>query len=301
MDEEHTSDYRQPCAQCSAVDWGITDEGRFYCRSCHDVIERTQDVVDASYLANSRISSISRGTKNKRKLDHGREWVVCEGFQFILKHQAEALLAMGVCPQFKDDVLCNMWRKYLQKSQQGYTRNPIHAGKFRVSLASDSESVPESVGLSEVSLLSGSEADGERASRPSSASGYSSDGASSVCSGSQDGEIYYSAKNRKSLTLMSMPMTLALCHLALLWLREAVTLADLLRFVAEGHVPYVNAHQCFPEDMQLYGTDLKVFRVESIPSYKSIQLEAQKLAVYLGLPKFPPITLDCLLHPHCCA
>lgn len=30
--------------------------------------------------------------------------------------------------------------------------------------------------------------------------------------------------------LMTMPRTLALCYLALLWVREAVTLADLLRF-----------------------------------------------------------------------
>lgn len=33
------AEYREPCAQCAAVDWGISDEGRFYCRSCHNVIE----------------------------------------------------------------------------------------------------------------------------------------------------------------------------------------------------------------------------------------------------------------------
>lgn len=33
------AEYTVPCAQCSAVDWGISDEGRFYCRSCHNVIE----------------------------------------------------------------------------------------------------------------------------------------------------------------------------------------------------------------------------------------------------------------------
>ncbi|KAJ8352796.1 hypothetical protein SKAU_G00242720 [Synaphobranchus kaupii] len=101
-DEEHTNDYTEPCVQCSAVDWGITDEGKFYCKSCHNVIERTQEFVDSTYLANSQASRIARGVKNK-KLEHGREWMVCEGFQFILKHQAEALLAMGVCPQFKDE------------------------------------------------------------------------------------------------------------------------------------------------------------------------------------------------------
>lgn len=33
--------------------------------------------------------------------DHGKDWMVCEGFQFILKQQAEALLAMGVRPELK--------------------------------------------------------------------------------------------------------------------------------------------------------------------------------------------------------
>ena len=33
--------------------------------------------------------------------EQGREWMVCEGFQFILKHQAEALLDLGVCSFFK--------------------------------------------------------------------------------------------------------------------------------------------------------------------------------------------------------
>uniref|UniRef100_A0A3Q2TCZ1 TATA box-binding protein-associated factor RNA polymerase I subunit B n=1 Tax=Fundulus heteroclitus TaxID=8078 RepID=A0A3Q2TCZ1_FUNHE len=39
MDDEDTAGYRELCPQCAAVDWGISDEGRFYCRSCHNVIE----------------------------------------------------------------------------------------------------------------------------------------------------------------------------------------------------------------------------------------------------------------------
>lgn len=58
--------------------------------------------------------------------------------------------------------------------------------------------------------------------------GYSSDGRSSVHSGSLDAECYLRRKKKKSL--MNMPRTLAFCHLALLWVREAITLADLLRW-----------------------------------------------------------------------
>ncbi|XP_064195887.1 TATA box-binding protein-associated factor RNA polymerase I subunit B isoform X1 [Anguilla rostrata] len=296
MDEEHTNDYREPCVQCSEVDWGITEEGQFYCRSCHNVIERTQEFVDSSFFANSQSSTIAKGTKKETKLEHGHEWLVCEGFQFILKHQAEALLALGVCPQFKDEVLCNMWRRYLQKSRQAYAKRPVHAGKFQ--LAYDSDSAPESLGfLSDSALQSGGDTEEERSSRPGSISGWSSEGATSVCSGSLDAGFYGSAHSRRALFQMTMPMTLALCHLALLWVREALTLADLLRFVAEGHVPYVNAYQGFPEEMKPYGRDIGVFRALSIPAHNLVQKEAHRLAVFLGLPRFPPITPDCLLHP----
>lgn len=32
-------DFNERCAQCSEVNWGLTDGGRFYCRTCHNVIE----------------------------------------------------------------------------------------------------------------------------------------------------------------------------------------------------------------------------------------------------------------------
>ncbi|XP_052379320.1 TATA box-binding protein-associated factor RNA polymerase I subunit B isoform X2 [Oncorhynchus keta] len=301
MDEEQTGGYSDICGQCGEVNWGVSDEGRFYCRSCHNVIERTKEVVDTNtfMVGTSRVSSISKGTRRK-KLEQGREWMVCEGFQFILKHQAEALLAMGVCPQFKDDVLCQFWRMYLQKSRQAYTKNPVHDGKFRLrsQASGESDSAPESSVMSD-SMMSASETDGDGdwASGGGSVSGHTSDGASSVCSGSIDAVSYLTTRQRRSQGLMSMPKTLALCHLALLWAREAITLADLLRFVNEGHIPYVNAYEDFPEEMKLYGRDSLIFRVESIPSYSHLHKEAQTLAVFLELPLFPPITLDCLMHP----
>lgn len=63
-----------------------------------------------------------------------------------------------------------------------------------------------------------------------SPAGYSSEAQSSVCSGSLDAAVYQNIKGTKMHNLMTMPRTLALCYLALLWVREAVTLADLLRF-----------------------------------------------------------------------
>lgn len=36
------------------------------------------------------------------------------------------------------------------------------------------------------------------------------------------------------------------------------------RFTAEGHIPYINAYENFPEDMKLFGRDALIFRVEVI-------------------------------------
>uniref|UniRef100_A0A3P9PJJ0 TATA box-binding protein-associated factor RNA polymerase I subunit B n=1 Tax=Poecilia reticulata TaxID=8081 RepID=A0A3P9PJJ0_POERE len=269
MDEEDTDGFKEPCNQCAAVDWGISDEGRFYCRSCHNVIERTREVVDMSFTSNSnRVSRICNKSRT-RKAERGYVWMLCEGFQFILQNQADALLRLGVAPQFKDDVLCQMWRLYLQKSQQGYTRNPVRNLRFR--------------GVSFLLFITVIALFFVWSSSDWLGSDYSGAGTSSSW--------------KRSRSLMTMKKTLALIHLALVWSREALTLSDLLRLVKEGHVPYVTAYEDLPEEMKLCGPDALLFHVEGIPSHRSVHKEAQVLVQFLQLPAFPPIVPEALLHP----
>ncbi|XP_021246151.1 TATA box-binding protein-associated factor RNA polymerase I subunit B isoform X1 [Numida meleagris] len=298
MDEEDAGDFNERCAQCSEVNWGITDGGRFYCRTCHNVIERTREVVSTDVIPNARIQTISKGSRSEKKTDEGWEWYVCEGFQLVLKQQAEALEALGVCPQMKDEVLCNFWRRYLQKSQQAYCNRP--AGETIKALSvcdssTDMDSEPERPSL--LHFLSVSESDGDLQTDCSFASsaGKVSEN-TSVCSGSIDGSLYVT-KNRKEKLRMSMPMTLSFCYMALLWLKEPMTLSDLLRFVVEGHIPYFSAYQHFPEKMKLYGLDLRIFCVESWPVYEEVYNKMVELAAFLDLPRFPDITDNCFLHP----
>ncbi|XP_070782239.1 TATA box-binding protein-associated factor RNA polymerase I subunit B [Enoplosus armatus] len=292
MDEEDTAGYREACAQCSAVDWGVSDEGRFYCRSCHNVIERTREVVDPNFTPGStRISTIGRGARTKRA-ERGRQWMICEGFQFILRNQATALLRLGVSPHFKDEVLCQLWRLYLQKSRQAYTHNPVKRAKFKVrGPDSDSESAAES------SVKSASETDGETNWSSTAGSNAESSDDWSQYSGSVDAVSYLSTRLKRTCGLMSMKKTLALIHLALIWICEPLTLSDLLRLVNEGHVPYVNAYEELPEEMKLEGKDALIFRVESVPSHQAVHKEAQTLVLFLQLPAFPPISRQSLLHP----
>ncbi|XP_065111948.2 TATA box-binding protein-associated factor RNA polymerase I subunit B isoform X3 [Paramisgurnus dabryanus] len=289
---EHLADgYSEPCAQCAAVDWGVTDEGQFFCRNCHNIIERTREVVDDSTFlrGHSRISQLARTKKTGK--EGARQWMVCEGFQFILKSQADALVSLGVCSQFKTEVMWNFWKRYLQNTGQAFTKNPVSTVRFSIDVTSESE--PESIAQSEQSVRSfASSRTGDI-----SASGISSEGELSVCSGSTDASMYVSAKERKSYNLMNMPRTLAICYLALLWVREAITLADLLRLASERRVPYLNVHEDFPEELRLFGRDANIFRVESLPSYSKVRREAVNLAQVMKLPAFPTVCQDCLLHP----
>ncbi|XP_042677627.1 TATA box-binding protein-associated factor RNA polymerase I subunit B isoform X2 [Centrocercus urophasianus] len=299
MDEEDAGGFDERCAQCSEVNWGLTDGGRFYCRTCHNVIERTREVVSTDVIPNARIQTISKGSRSQKKTDEGWEWYVCEGFQLVLKQQAEALEALGVCPQMKDEILCNFWRRYLQKSQQAYCNRP--AGETIKALSvcdssTDMDSEPEQPSL--LHFLSVSESDGDLQTDCSYASSVGKVSEStSVCSGSVDGSLYVT-KNRKDKLRMSMPMTLSFCYMALLWLKEPMTLSELLRFVVEGHIPYFNAYQHFPEKMKLYGLDLRIFCVESWPVYEEVYNKMVELAAFLDLPRFPDITDNCFLHPN---
>lgn len=93
---------------------------------CCVCLQRSQEVEEASFTPGSgRLSTVSRGRRRrtggcskgrsdrcphcwaKRAFsglflaDRGRAWFICEGFQVILRVQAEALLTLGVCQDFK--------------------------------------------------------------------------------------------------------------------------------------------------------------------------------------------------------
>uniref|UniRef100_A0A8C6UYY9 Uncharacterized protein n=1 Tax=Neogobius melanostomus TaxID=47308 RepID=A0A8C6UYY9_9GOBI len=217
--------------------WGVTDEGHFFCRNCHMVIE-----------PNCR-SSVHVGVKRfigVLSCRGRRQWSVCEGFQFILRTQAEALIRLGVHPSFKDEVLVHLWRLYLQKTDQAYTHTPVRSATFRPLLIGPFVSRPLSdwsVCLSDWSL------------------------------GSLDSDSYLSQtmKRRSRTKLMSMRKTLALLHVALTWSRQSLTLSELLRLVEQGHVPYVNSYECFPEEMKLSNRDALIFRVQVVRPVISVR------------------------------
>ncbi|XP_015976641.2 TATA box-binding protein-associated factor RNA polymerase I subunit B isoform X2 [Rousettus aegyptiacus] len=305
MDLEEAEEFRERCTQCAAVSWGLTDEGKYYCTSCHNVTERSKEVISTEAIPNTKIQAINRGLKRKRKLEKGWDWYVCEGFQHILYQQAEALKTLGVGPELKNEVLHNFWKRYLQKSKQAYCKNPVYTSRRKATVLEDNsshsewDSEPEL--LSDFSCFSFVESGTEsqpdvHTRKPFPINKASQSETASVCSGSLDG-VEYSLRKQKGVVKMTMPRTLAFCSLSLLWRRETITLSDLLRFVEEDHIPYINAFQHFPEEMKLYGRDKGIFAIESWPDYEDIYKKMIEVATFLDLPRFPDITEDCYLHP----
>lgn len=303
MDVEEVKAFRDRCSQCAAVSWGLTDEGKYYCTSCHNVTDRSEEVVSAADIPNTKINSINRGLRQRSKHEKGWDWYVCEGFQCILYHQAKALETLGVSPELKNEVLHNFWKRYLQKSKQAYCKNPVRTSGRKAKVLEDS--VQSSDLGSDLELLSDTtcplESEAEFQSDPQIPKPFpvtkGSPKSASVCSGSVDG-VEYSERKEKGLVKMTVPRTLALCSLSLLWQRETITVSDLLRFVEEDHIPYINAFKLFPEEMKVYGRDKGIFAIESWPDYEDIYKNMIELAIFLDLPRFPDITEDCYLHPN---
>ncbi|ETE70645.1 TATA box-binding protein-associated factor RNA polymerase I subunit B [Ophiophagus hannah] len=264
MEEEDARDYNEPCGYCSAVSWSITEEGRFYCTSCHTVIEKTREVQTGDVTTNARAQSISRGLrKRKNKFEKGWEWFICEGFQYILRKQAEALQSLGVSSQMK----------HTDTETEVESTSPINL----------------TCSTSDIDVISEfSTAAASSVSKASAKSGWS---------GSVDGSLYLQKRKKGELSL-SMPLTLAFCSLALLWLRESITLSDLLRLVMDGHIPYLNAFKEFPEEMKMYGADFKIFHVQAWPKYDDVYKKMYALAGFMDLPCFPDITEHSFLHPN---
>ncbi|KAM5262788.1 TATA box-binding protein-associated factor RNA polymerase I subunit B [Ctenodactylus gundi] len=306
MDLEEVKEFKERCSQCAAVSWGLTDEGKYYCTSCHNVTERSKEVVNTDILPNTKIKAINRGLRKKRKYEKGWDWYVCEGFQYILYQQAEALKTLGVSPELKNEVLHRFWKRYLMKSKQAYCENPIYTTGRKAKKQALQDNVHHLDWASEPELLAGAtypscvESSVECPSDTQTPSPYttrsSHSESASVCSGSLDG-VEYSERKDKGIVKMTVPRTLAFCGLSLLWQREAITLSDLLRFVEEEHIPYINAFENFPEEMKLYGRDKGIFAIESWPDYEEIYKNMIEMAVFLDLPRFPDITEECYLHP----
>uniref|UniRef100_UPI00358E4132 TATA box-binding protein-associated factor RNA polymerase I subunit B isoform X2 n=1 Tax=Myxine glutinosa TaxID=7769 RepID=UPI00358E4132 len=289
------------CNICGAEDWGVTEESQVFCKTCNCVTERVVESEDptAHFDPTARIVTLGRGSKGKElfKQAGGRLWNVCEGLQFVLQLQADALISLGICSQVKNDVLCSLWRRYLQKTKQAFTLRAMSTaswvsddGASEVSYAgSGTNSVTSSIswlsGWTDVSMVS-----------QTSETDASSVDESHV--GSVDGSKLYSSRR---FDTPHMSLTLSLCYLSLLWINSPLTLLDLIRLAWEGSVPYLHITDKFPDEIIFSKPDASIFGVTRVPSHAELQWEVNKLDVFLALPAFPVPPPQSLVYPPCLA
>ncbi|KAK1333295.1 hypothetical protein QTO34_006836 [Cnephaeus nilssonii] len=206
-----------------------------------------------------------------RKLSTELLWARCAS-AFVI---GTTIPLVSLPPQ--NQVLHNFWKRYLQKSRQAYCENPVYARKRKAAVLgspshSDWESEPAL--LSDASGPSWGEsgaepqADGRR--RPSLSSRASQSEMASVCSGSLDGVEYSLRKEGLLKMTVPPPWLSAACRCCgsggARPLRPPALFLFKNRFVEEGHIPYVNAFEHFPEEMKLYGRDKGIFAIERAAS-----------------------------------
>ncbi|XP_032817471.1 TATA box-binding protein-associated factor RNA polymerase I subunit B isoform X1 [Petromyzon marinus] len=299
---EDANSYTECCVVCQDVNWGITDERSFYCKSCNNVTDKVLECDDPSayFDASAKVITISKGIRGKDKYGRSYRWYTCEGFQMVLCMQADALQALGVNARLKDDLLMHMWRRYLQYTARAYVepRESDAPAKSPMTspLDSGSELNVNPMDLETTSLKSFSAWSSQSdATSGDVGSGISSGDECEPKMGSVDGKLLSHSGRVEDLHLS---LSLAFCHLALMWLRQPPTLLDLLRLVRCGTVPYTSAFESFPEEMKIYGHDARFFRPTWLPRYHLVLRESQLLAEFLKLPCFPEVTERSIVHPH---
>ncbi|XP_019626219.1 PREDICTED: TATA box-binding protein-associated factor RNA polymerase I subunit B-like [Branchiostoma belcheri] len=88
---------------------------------------------------------------------------------------------------------------------------------------------------------------------------------------------------------MTMLRTLCFSYLGILWLQEPVLPSDIIRWVREGHIPYIAVKELLPKHMKLGIQDCNNFCVQAFPSYQVIQNNTARLARFLQLPPLPEV------------
>lgn len=65
-------------------------------------------LVDVVVVGGVNSRCVGAGTKRRR------QWMICEGFQMILKMQADALVTLGVGSRFRVSSRIQVWRHSLR-------------------------------------------------------------------------------------------------------------------------------------------------------------------------------------------
>lgn len=83
--------------------------------------------------------------------------------------------------------------------------------------------------------------------------------------------------------LVTIRKLVCFLYLGVLLNKDPILLSDLLRWIADGHVPYLNAIRLLPRDAQYWGCQSSCFVRQAPPVAEDVASETAHLAVFLGV------------------
>ncbi|XP_041370465.1 TATA box-binding protein-associated factor RNA polymerase I subunit B-like [Gigantopelta aegis] len=314
------------CITCGGEDFDVCD-GLFYCSMCQT---QTQDLrvemEEASFIEMPSRSLLVKSKKSEKKIkkveDKGRPWTIYEGYQFVLKAQVRALIMLGADPKI-DEVVFRLWALYLSKIEIAFCNDeklvPVNLEKcarHREIYRGDMENpevIPKrairgakrasqfcSKSETENQLLKSKLKDEEfyEGDNPAEESENNDDDSSSEEDLKKDGKKqryknYVPAYVRRS-DWMHLKKNLALCLLGLMFTNNLTTAADLIRWIKEGTLPFIEVTSLLPSDVKFSAFDVHLFKCE-FPTVNGLRYETAKMAHFLGLEEFPPFPIEQLI------
>ncbi|XP_062566075.1 TATA box-binding protein-associated factor RNA polymerase I subunit B-like [Saccostrea cucullata] len=304
------------CETCDGEDYEEID-GFFYCTTCQTQsqafrVEEIEDEYRAPPSHTLEIRSSKSQSKQKREdkeKDLGRPWHTYEAFQKIIKEQVKSLIKLGADPALKN-IVFKFWCRYLsitgiafpedldkqkemfagfQRQREVYPatiENPIippvrfrktHLQRFGMSVRK-SKQMQEKQELMDA-LRNEEFYEGDNPLEDDNPS------ESSVIEEEEELEenrtnLIQEDSVRRTIQWMSMNRTLCFCFLGLRKMKCLVTASDIVRWVKQGHIPYLQATKILPSDMKFSSTDNKAFTTK-VPTVEEITKTTERLINFL--------------------
>lgn len=97
-------------------------------------------------------------------------------------------------------------------------------------------------------------------------------------------DIHSKRLTRQDLNmLVTMRKLVCFLYLGVLLNKDPILLSDILRWITDGHVPYLNAIHLLPRDAQYWGCQWSCFVRQAPPVAEDVTCETAHLAVFLGV------------------
>lgn len=309
---------------CDSQTFDVLD-GLYFCTQCGT---QSEDVREEGFFVENvdiRLRLEKKGRRKKAAVDCGKPWFTLEGFQLLIKAQVEFLVQKGFNAKLKD-VVGQMWFRYVQLSSVAFKTTGESGAKVQECIELQkkrdikvSNQLADSLNCSGKTTKKKKDKETmenmeniELSSDIAREDFYEDDNPNRGLFDSEDenldededeedsdsdssiiGSIFCDAHtSTRSAGYMSMGKSLSFCYLGLLWLREPISLSDLIRWAREGHLPYFEASSLLPSYMKFSLSDVSMFGGRVLPNKRQLYCSASALKTYIRIPSLPEQSIE---------